>query len=208
MKNLQAFTAALAGSDTQVRAFNTQLAQVAGELADERGSLGLALKNLTAALQAVAGFVKSNKDALHTSITGLEDVTGVLVKQKAAIAELLAVAPVGLANLGHTYSGVEAGTPADGTLDSRTNLSELADPAVICGLLNGLGKLGTGGKLDLKNQADLVCSSLAKQLGCLIDPLTGSTPLGGLLLPACTQDQTPGLPGLPKIPGVAAVTGK
>ena len=49
VKNLQAFTQALSDSDAQVRHFEQQLAQVAGDLADERADLGSALHNLTVA---------------------------------------------------------------------------------------------------------------------------------------------------------------
>ena len=104
VKNLQVFTDALVANDAQVRAFNTQLDQVSAALADERGSLAAALKNLTAALRDIAGFIQANGDAIHTDVGELKDVVGVLNKQKAALNEVLAVAPVALENLNHTYN--------------------------------------------------------------------------------------------------------
>ena len=56
VKNLQVFTDALVANDAQVRKFNDQLDQVTSALADERGSLGAALNNLTRALRDIAGF--------------------------------------------------------------------------------------------------------------------------------------------------------
>ena len=45
-------------------------------------------------------------------------MTKVLVKQRAALDEILQVAPTALTNLFHTYN------PATGTLDTRTNVGE------------------------------------------------------------------------------------
>ncbi len=194
VKNLQVFTQALASSDAQVRRFNEQFALIAQQLANERQSLGMALKNLAQALNDVAAFVKKNKTSLHTTITSLEDVTGVLVKQKGALEEILAVAPTALSNLGHAYN--DYGSKPAGTLDVRANFSDLADPAYICGLLDVLKKLNG------KDQSSKVCTQLATQLGCLVNPVLKGTPLDGLLLPVCAAGATPGLPGLPKIPGL------
>ena len=61
-----------------------------------------------------------------------------LDKQKAALNEILAVAPVAVSNLAHTYN------PSSGTLDTRDNLGgtqNLLDPAVICSALTATGNL-------------------------------------------------------------------
>ena len=130
VRNLQVFTKALADSDVQVRHFNDQLAQVAGDLAGERSDLGAALHNLGVALNQVADFVKTNADKTKTDITGLKTLTGVLVKEKASLNETLAVAPAALANLVHTYQ------PDIGALGTRSNLASLTDPATICAILD------------------------------------------------------------------------
>ena len=55
-----------------------------------------------------------------------------MLTSRAALNEILAVAPVALSNLAHTYN------PSSGTLDTRDNLASLfepADPAVICSAL-------------------------------------------------------------------------
>ena len=135
VRNLQVFTAALAGSDSQVAAFNTDLAGVADQLAGERGELALALKNLATALGEVASFVHENRANLTTDISGLADITGVLAKQKDALAEVLDAGPVALSNLQNAYN------PSSGTLDTRDNAQQLDDPSLyLCSLLTSLGQ--------------------------------------------------------------------
>ncbi|MDQ2957070.1 MAG: MCE family protein [Actinomycetota bacterium] len=183
VKNLQVFTDALVANDAQVRKFNDQLDQVTSALADERGSLSAALKNLTQALSDIAGFIKTNGNSIHTDVVGLKDVTGVLDKQKAALNEILAVAPVAISNLNHTYN------PVSGTLDTRDNLGgnqNPLDPAVICSALSATGNLA---KLPVTGTIVQTCNAISKVLGGL-PPLSGPS-TGGL----------PGLPGLPGLGG-------
>lgn len=177
VKNLQVFTDALVANDAQVRKFNDQLDQVTSTLADERGSLAAALTNLTKALSDIAGFIKANGNSIHTDVVGLKDVTGVLDKQKAALNEILAVAPVAVSNLSHTYN------PVSGTLDTRDNLGSTQnplDPSVICSALVATGNLA---KLPATSTIVQTCNAIAKVLGGL-PPLGGSLPgTGGLGLP-------------------------
>ncbi|MFF4036935.1 MCE family protein [Streptomyces sp. NPDC001816] len=134
VRNLQVFTAALAADDKSVRSFDTSLAEVAAQLAGERGDLAAALKNLGAALGDVSDFVKNNKKALTSDVRGLSKVTKVLVTQRAALEELLDVAPTGLSNLQNAYN------PAAGTLDTRNNAQTPQDPAsLLCSLLKTTG---------------------------------------------------------------------
>jgi phospholipid/cholesterol/gamma-HCH transport system substrate-binding protein len=179
VKNLQAFSDALQKSDVQVRKFNAQLAQVAGDLADERQSLAAALHNLSAALTDVSAFVKKNQASFHVDVASLKVVTNVLVKQKAALDETLAVAPTALANLGHTYN------PSSGTLDVRSNLDSLTDPAVICGMLQALGQLPTA----LSDPITKTCTAIATQLKTTLDGLAK--------LVSGITDSLPTIPGLP-----------
>jgi phospholipid/cholesterol/gamma-HCH transport system substrate-binding protein len=139
--NLQVFTAALAADDKSVRSFNTDLAKVAGQLAGERKDLADALKNLGTALGDVSAFVKNNKKSLTSNVKGLSKVTKVLVTQRAALAELLEVAPTGLSNLNNAYN------PSSGTLDTRNNAQQAQDPAsLLCSVLKTTGD--EGGKND------------------------------------------------------------
>lgn len=137
VQNLQVFTAALAADDQSVRSFNTSLTKVAEQLAGEREDLAAALKHLGAALGDVSEFVKKNKKSLTSNVRGLSKVTKVLVTQRAALEELLEVAPTGLSNLQNAYNA------SAGTLDTRNNPEQPQDPAsLLCSLLKTTGEEG------------------------------------------------------------------
>ena len=175
VKNLQVFSDALVANDAQIRKFNDQLDQVTAALADERGSLAAALKNLSQALSDIAGYIKHNGQAIHTDVVGLKQVFAVLNDQKAAINEIFAVAPVAVSNLAHTYN------PSSGTLDTRDNMGGLQnplDPAVICSALVSTGHLPSSGVIAQ------TCQQIAKVLGGL-PVLSGGNglPSGSGLIP-------------------------
>jgi phospholipid/cholesterol/gamma-HCH transport system substrate-binding protein len=134
-KQVEKFVRALAKNDDTVRRFNDSLMSAADLLEGERGDLAAALRNLGVAMQQVQAFVRENRDSLSKNIKGLNQISKILVKQRAALDETLQVAPTTLANLFHTYN------PATGTLDTRTNLGEnvndlTSDPAtVLCSML-------------------------------------------------------------------------
>ncbi len=124
------FTATLAKNDGTVRKFNDSLAQGADVLADERQELAAVLKNLSIAMQQVRGFVKENRDSLGKNIKGLNRITKVLVKRRDALDKTFQYAPTALNNL------FLAGNNAEGTLDTRDNISEVftqfeTDPAAV-----------------------------------------------------------------------------
>jgi phospholipid/cholesterol/gamma-HCH transport system substrate-binding protein len=135
VRQVERFVRALAHNDGTVRRFNDSLASAADLLKDERADLAAALHNLGIAMKAVEGFVKENRGTLSHNIKGLNQVAKVLVKQRAALDEVLQVAPTTLANLYHTYN------PSAGTLDTRTNFNEnlnalTADPAAaLCSII-------------------------------------------------------------------------
>jgi phospholipid/cholesterol/gamma-HCH transport system substrate-binding protein len=137
--NLRKFADALNNSDSQVRQFNSLLATVSGQLADERADLGAALHNLATALDEVANFVNQNASKTHADIVGLESLTGVLVKDKASLNEALVAAPIALANLTHGYQ------EQTGTLGTRSNLAGLTDPSLLPGQLCDLFTALNGG---------------------------------------------------------------
>ncbi|MGW1881536.1 MCE family protein [Streptomyces sp. NPDC001970] len=135
IRNLQVFTAVLAADDKNVRSFNDSLEQVAGQLAAERTDLAAALRHLGVALADVSDFVRKNKKSLTSNVEGLSKVTKVLVTQRAALAELLEVAPAGLSNLQNAYNA------GSGTLDTRNNPEQAQDPAaLLCSLLSTTGE--------------------------------------------------------------------
>ncbi|WP_432146522.1 MCE family protein [Streptomyces sp. bgisy084] len=179
VKNLQVFTAALAADDDSVRSFNDSLATTAHQLSGERKDLAEAFKNLSFALKDVSGFVHGNKKALTRNVKGLSEVTRVLVKQRAALEELMDVAPAGLGNLAHAYN------PASGTLDTRNNADQPQDPAgLMCSLLRTAGEKSDCHDLE-KLFGDLPELPTANSLTGAVPPASGvattDKTLGGIL---------------------------
>ena len=133
---LERFISTLAENDDTVRAFNQSLGDVSTLLAGEREELAASLRNLGVALEQVGGFVKENRDALGRNITGLNRVAKVLVKQRAALDDVLRVGPLALNNLAMTYN------PDAGTLDTNANLGTIehkveSDPeSLLCALVS------------------------------------------------------------------------
>lgn len=132
--NLAEFSTTLAASDSDVRRFEENLADVSGFLAGERQNLAATVKQLSTTLGSVHKFIRDNKDRLRSNVDKLASVSGVLVDQRAALAEIFDVAPVALNNVLNTYNATSQ------SLDSRPNLNELTQPPImmICGYLQGL----------------------------------------------------------------------
>jgi phospholipid/cholesterol/gamma-HCH transport system substrate-binding protein len=139
---LGSFMETLAENDQTVRQFNQSLADVSTMLSGEREELVAATKNLSVALTAVKEFVEENKGSLSRNITGINRVAKVLVRQRAALDEILHVAPGALNNLALTYN------PQAGTLDTRANFGESInqleiDPAAfLCGFVGQVERSG------------------------------------------------------------------
>ena len=135
MSEIEKFTSALSRNDDTVRRFNDSLASGAQLLADEREDFAAMLKNLSVALTQVKSFVADNKDLLSTNIRELNQLSKVLVKNRAALDETLTDAPVALNNLFLAYN------ETTGTLDTRANVGETASKlsstpsVVLCALV-------------------------------------------------------------------------
>ncbi|NIK56463.1 MCE family protein [Kribbella shirazensis] len=167
IRQLQTFVSALAANDQLVRQFNANFAATSTTLAGERKDLGAALSLLATALGEVATFVKDNRTLIKTTVHSATELSQILVKEKAAIAEVIDTAPLGLGNLARIYN------PQYGTLDQRVNAAQLDDPATfICSLLLQAG------------QSKSSCSALKPVLDALaklplITSLTGGAPASG-----------------------------
>jgi len=148
VSEVEKFTNTLAKNDDTVRQFNDSLASGAQLLADEREDLANVLKNLSVAMTEVKSFVADNKAILSTNIKELNQLSKVLVKNRAALDETLTAAPVALNNLFLAYN------ESSGTLDTRANTGESAaklssTPSVVlcalvpdaCGQLSSVVKL-------------------------------------------------------------------
>lgn len=117
--NLAEFSTTLANSESDVRLFQRQLADVSGYLAGERENLGATVKQLAVTLDSVHEFIRDNRSRIKSNVDKLSSVTKVLVDQRAALAEILDVAPVGLNNVINAYNA------NGGSLDARSNFNEL-----------------------------------------------------------------------------------
>ena len=118
VSEVEKFTNTLAKNDQTVRQFNDSLASGAQLLADERQDLAAVLDNLSVAMTQVRSFVAENKSILSTNIKELNQLSTVLVKNRAALDETLTDAPVALNNLFLAYNETA------GTLDTRANVGE------------------------------------------------------------------------------------
>ncbi|MDF2093253.1 MCE family protein [Knoellia sp. 3-2P3] len=169
VKNLQTLTSMLATNDQQVRRLNKDLATVSTQLDGERDDLSAALRNLAIALNEVSTFVKDNRTGVKTNVDQLAAVTGTVAKQRDALAETLTNAPVAISNLQNAYN------PKTGTLDTRSNMEQFDDPALLlCSLVTG--PTGTG-NTDLCRDIDTTLAPVTSSL-----QMRGADPtLGGLL---------------------------
>jgi phospholipid/cholesterol/gamma-HCH transport system substrate-binding protein len=179
VKNLQAFTTMLATNDQQVRRLNTDLAAVSVQLDGERDDLSAALKNLAIALNEVSSFVRDNRAGVKTNVDQLAAVTTTVAQQRDALAETLTNAPVAISNLQNAYN------PRTGTLDTRSNMEQLDDPALLlCSLVTG--PTGTGD------------TDLCKSIDGLVSPLQEGLQGGsGVELPIDLLSAVPGGSGAP-----------
>lgn len=134
IQNLAKITQAMAASDRQIRLFSQNLASVSSTLNSEKTELRAAVKSLSVALREVSNFVKENKAEVASNVQGLAQITGVLVKEKAALQGFLDKAPVAAANALNVYDA------QDGSLHARLNLQQSQNIAMwLCSLAYSLG---------------------------------------------------------------------
>jgi phospholipid/cholesterol/gamma-HCH transport system substrate-binding protein len=169
VRNLQGFTTALAENDSTVRSFTELLARVSDQLDAEREELAGALHNLTVALPEVTSFVRTNRSIVSQNIAELSRITKILDKQKQNLADILDIAPLGLANFTHLYNAQLHG------LNGRINFTDKTDSPqlFICSTLFQLGVITP--------EQEASCVTL---FGSIIPPLVSSNPdptLNGVL---------------------------
>jgi phospholipid/cholesterol/gamma-HCH transport system substrate-binding protein len=160
VQNLQVFTTALAESDQQISDFTARLDSVSGLLADNRNSVRTSIVNLAVAVRKVERFVKTNRAALKTTITGLTDVTTVVAKQQEALAQTLQAAPNALRNL------IESVHQRQNAVGVDLHAANIHSPGqLICGAIGGASEssVPAAGKL---------CQSV---LGNLLDQAAGNS---------------------------------
>lgn len=176
--NLAEFATTLANNEQDVRLFERQLADVSGFLAGERQNLGATVKQLAITLDSVHQFIEKNRGRIKSNVNKLADVTKVLVDQRAALAEIMDVAPVGLNNVINAYNA------HGGSLDARSNFNELtmSPLTLICYAVERAPK-------ELSAVGDL-CNGVAAP--------TNDFPSPGEIITQLQQGVVPDLP-LPKV---------
>lgn len=190
VRNLQAFTTALADSDKGLNQFYTRLADVAGFLARDSTDFGPALSSLGTALGDVRTFVEENSGQLASNVDKLASVSRVLVDERAALAEVLDTAPTAMTNFINSYDS------ASGSIAIRYNANELTNPLVttLCRLL----KASTPVRLpDVVNN---VCQAIAP----VVDGIAKIPPISQIMS-EISSGKLPPLPVLPlvSVPGAA-----
>nr|PZN01445.1 MAG: ABC transporter substrate-binding protein [Thermocrispum agreste] len=136
--NLAKITKAFADSDADIRTFEQQLAEVSAFLSEERHNFRETVKVLGSTLAKVKRFIDQNKDRLRSNVDKLAEVTKTLVDQRAALTEILDIAPVALGNVINAYNG------STGALDARSDFNELAQPplVMICNIVKQVPEAG------------------------------------------------------------------
>lgn len=184
--NLSSFTSNIAANDNALNQVYGNLANVSVQLNEERFKLADAFKNLSVALGEVADFVNTNKGDLTTDLSGLKDVTGVLVKQKASLEEFVDDGGTGLVNLRGTFDPNLNAISTRGPVsqDFNAQLCQLVKnaglPASTCDAIKTLGL--PGGASPTSSGAGAAAS---RQLVPGVatpgaSSLVGDTPAGGL----------------------------
>ena len=135
VRNLQVFTAALAGSDSEVAAFNTDLASVADQLAGEHGGAGAGAEEPRGGARG-GGLLRAREprepDDRHLG-AGRHH-------RCARQAERRPRRGPGRRS-GRALEPAERVQPQSGTLDTRDNAQQLDDPSLyLCSLLTSLGQ--------------------------------------------------------------------
>lgn len=156
INNLASLTHVLAANGRTIDEFSASVTAAAALFNSEKEEFGAALKALSAALNGLATFVRDNRGALKTSITGLTEVTGNLLEHSAQLGETVETLPLAFDNLGRAVT-------VPGTVNVRIPLQDLSPlPDLTGAICAALGDL---------------CNALSLSPGTTIDHLLGI--LGG-----------------------------
>lgn len=159
MRNLQVFVAALGQSDVQIGEFLDRLDAVTQLLADDKHLVRAALRDLSAAVGDVEGFVTAHRGGLTKAMRGLTDVVGVVARQQGDLAQILHVAPNALENLTESYHQKQNAVGVD------LHAANINSPGqLICGAMGGAAGTNAQGTQEL-------CDRL---IGNLLDQVAGS----------------------------------
>ncbi|GGO91212.1 ABC transporter substrate-binding protein [Nocardioides phosphati] len=117
--NLASLTQVLASNGQTIDEFSASVTAAAALFNSEKEEFGAALKSLSAALNGLAAFVRDNRKALKTSVSGLTEVTGNLLKHSSQLGETVETLPLAFDNLGRAVT-------VRGTVNVRIPLQDLS----------------------------------------------------------------------------------
>ncbi len=125
--SLQLFVSALRDSNTEIVQFQDRLASVTGVIDGSRTDLDAALTNLGTAVGEVERFIAGSRNQTAEQLQRLNNVTQNLVDNRAALENVLHVAPNAIANGYNIYN------PDSGSAVGAFALSNFSDPvSVVC----------------------------------------------------------------------------
>lgn len=171
--NLETLTGTLKGKDEQLRDLVTTLARVGTSLNGQRTEISSAVTELQEALGMVAAFTAENRDAIRTSVTGLEVVSGTLSARSKELGDLLTLAPVGLTSLAHIYipKNWDPAKPWLTNINARAGSANLRGALLYSVFDSNVGNLlgATCANLPAEQQAQLAafCTALYQAGGSL-----------------------------------------
>ncbi len=195
LDGLNGITTTLQKNDPTVQRFMTHLAQVSQELSGESGDLQKALAAIADAVDITGRFVRDNKDRLTGGISDLTTTLKVVADQKQSLADVLQLAPLGLADLADSF---DAGTGTEG-IRLQLGPTGMDLPGLLCGIVTN----------DRIPNAPLVC-----KLFKLLVPDTAATTVGAgltnaLSVPSLVTNGTSTLGGLAaQVQGLISGTAK
>jgi virulence factor Mce-like protein len=127
IKSLQTFVGALRDSNAEIVQFQDRLASVTSVIDGSRNDLDAALTNLGTAVVEVKRFIAGSRDQTSEQLQRLNNVTQNLVDNRAALENVLHVAPNAIANGYNIYN------PDSGTAVGAFALSNFSNPvSVVC----------------------------------------------------------------------------
>lgn len=139
--NLATLTEVLAANGKTIDEFAASVTAAVTMFDSEKEEFGTALRTLSSALNTLAQFVRENRKALKTSLTGLTDVTDSLLEHRSELGEAVDTLPVGFDNLARTvtrdgYANVRIPLENLSPVPDLTNAICAALPANLCSALS------------------------------------------------------------------------
>ncbi len=132
IRNLNTFTKNLALNDAALRGFTTELDDVSGVLAANRGSLRGAIRDLAAVLPVVERYFRKHRGRITEAVTDLNTLAATLADRSNELAGVLHVAPHAIVDLSNTIENQ--------AITGRATLSGLDSAAqLLCGAVLGAG---------------------------------------------------------------------